>query len=35
MATAYQFQWQNGKLIPVYPPAVASAVPEFPKPNWP
>src|SRR5258706_765317 len=35
MATAYQFQWQNGKLIPVYPPAVASATPEFPKPNWP
>jgi len=35
MATAYQFQWQNGKLIPVYPPAVANAMPEFPKPNWP
>jgi branched-chain amino acid transport system substrate-binding protein len=35
MATAYQFQWQSGKLIPVYPPAVASATPEFPKPNWP
>jgi branched-chain amino acid transport system substrate-binding protein len=35
LATAYQFQWQNGKLIPVYPPAVANATPEFPKPNWP
>lgn len=34
-ATAYQFQWQNGNLIPVLPSAVASAAPEFPKPNWP
>ncbi|HEX6796882.1 MAG TPA: amino acid ABC transporter substrate-binding protein [Ktedonobacterales bacterium] len=34
-ATSYEFQWQSGKLIPVYPPAVASAQPEFPKPNWP
>jgi branched-chain amino acid transport system substrate-binding protein len=34
-ATAYQFQWQNGNLIPVLPAAVASAPPEFPKPNWP
>ena len=34
-ATAYQFQWQNGNLVPVYPAAVASAAPEFPKPNWP
>lgn len=34
-ATAYQFQWQNGQLIPVLPSAVASAPPEFPKPNWP
>jgi branched-chain amino acid transport system substrate-binding protein len=35
LATAYQFQWQSGKLIPVYPPAVANAAPEFPKPKWP
>jgi branched-chain amino acid transport system substrate-binding protein len=35
MATAYQFQWQNGQLIPVLPAAVATATPEFPRPNWP
>jgi branched-chain amino acid transport system substrate-binding protein len=35
MATAYQFQWQSGNLVPVYPAAVAKAQPEFPKPNWP
>lgn len=35
MATAYQFQWQSGKLIPVYPPDVAAATPEYPKPKWP
>ena len=34
-ATAYLFQWQNGQLIPVLPSSVASAPPEFPKPNWP
>ena len=34
-AAAYQFQWQNGSLIPVLPAAVAAAQPEFPKPNWP
>jgi len=34
-ATAYLFQWQNGSLIPVYPANVATAQPEFPKPNWP
>ncbi len=34
-ANAYQFQWQNGQLLPVLPSAVASAPPEFPKPNWP
>ncbi|HUX19744.1 MAG TPA: amino acid ABC transporter substrate-binding protein [Spirochaetia bacterium] len=32
--SAYVFQWQNGKYIPVYPSAVAAAAPEFPKPNW-
>jgi branched-chain amino acid transport system substrate-binding protein len=35
MATAYQFQWQGGNLVPVYPAAVAKTQPEFPKPNWP
>lgn len=27
-------QWQGGKLIPVYPSAIAAAAPEAPKPNW-
>jgi branched-chain amino acid transport system substrate-binding protein len=27
-------QWQGGKLLPVYPQAVAQAKPVFPKPNW-
>jgi branched-chain amino acid transport system substrate-binding protein len=27
-------QWQGGKLLPVYPAAVAQAQPVFPKPNW-
>jgi branched-chain amino acid transport system substrate-binding protein len=35
MATAYQFQWQSGNLVPVYPAAVAKTQPEFPKPKWP
>lgn len=35
LATAYQFQWQNGNLIPVFPASVAQASPEYPKPNWP
>jgi branched-chain amino acid transport system substrate-binding protein len=34
-AQAYLFQWQKGVLLPVYPAAVASVPPEFPKPNWP
>jgi branched-chain amino acid transport system substrate-binding protein len=34
-ATAYLFQWQNGTLVPVYPTNVASAQPEYPRPNWP
>lgn len=34
-AVAYLFQWQNGNLIPVYPANIATAQPEFPKPNWP
>ena len=27
-------QWQNGKLIPVYPAAHAQATPLYPKPAW-
>jgi branched-chain amino acid transport system substrate-binding protein len=27
-------QWQGGKLVPVFPPAIATASPVFPKPNW-
>ena len=27
-------QWQKGKLLPVFPKAVAQASPEAPKPNW-
>ena len=27
-------QWQGGKLVPVFPSAVAKAAPIFPKPNW-
>jgi branched-chain amino acid transport system substrate-binding protein len=27
-------QWQHGKLLPVYPPAIAQAKPEAPKPDW-
>jgi branched-chain amino acid transport system substrate-binding protein len=31
----FLFQWQNGKLIPVYPTAQAQQNPEFPKKPWP
>ena len=34
-ATAYLFQWQNGSLVPVYPTNVASAQPDYPRPNGP
>jgi branched-chain amino acid transport system substrate-binding protein len=27
-------QWQGGKLLPVYPPAIAQAKPAYPKPSW-
>jgi branched-chain amino acid transport system substrate-binding protein len=27
-------QWQGGKLLPVYPAAIAQAAPTHPKPNW-
>ncbi len=29
------FQWQNGRLTPVYPANQAKATPEFPKKQWP
>ena len=32
--SAYVFQWQNGKYLPVYPKSAAQAAPEFPKPAW-
>lgn len=35
VSVAFLFQWQNGNLIPVYPPSQAQAVPEFPKNPWP
>ena len=31
----YIEQWQGGQAIFVYPPSVAAANPEYPKPNWP
>jgi branched-chain amino acid transport system substrate-binding protein len=31
---AYLFQWQKGKLVPVYPESIATANPIFPKPEW-
>jgi branched-chain amino acid transport system substrate-binding protein len=35
-AAAYLFQWQNGALVPVYPPDATGAVkPQFPKQQWP
>ncbi len=34
LAVAYLFQWQNGKLIPVFPQAQAMANVEYPKSNW-
>ena len=34
-AVPFLFQWQGGKLIPVFPTSNAAANPEFPKPNWP
>ena len=27
-------QWQGGKLVPVFPAAIAKAAPIYPKPNW-
>jgi len=31
---SFLVQWQHGQTVPVYPPSVAVAKPEFPKPNW-
>jgi branched-chain amino acid transport system substrate-binding protein len=31
----YIEQWQHGQAVFVYPPNVAVAPPEYPKPNWP
>jgi branched-chain amino acid transport system substrate-binding protein len=27
-------QWQQGKLLPVYPASIAQGTPEAAKPNW-
>jgi len=35
IALPYLFQWQKGKLIPVYPDTIAVETPEYPKPAWP
>ena len=35
VAEASLFQWQNGSYLPIYPPDLALAEAEFPKPNWP
>jgi branched-chain amino acid transport system substrate-binding protein len=34
LALPYLFQWQEGAFMPVYPPFVAAANPEFPKQQW-
>jgi branched-chain amino acid transport system substrate-binding protein len=31
---AFLVQWQKGQTVPIYPPQVAVAQPEFPKPSW-
>jgi branched-chain amino acid transport system substrate-binding protein len=33
-ATAALFQWQHGKLVPVFPSNVASNPAQFPKADW-
>jgi branched-chain amino acid transport system substrate-binding protein len=35
VAAAFLFQWQDGKLIVVFPSSSANANPEFPKKVWP
>ena len=32
---SFLVQWQHGAAVPVYPAAVATAKPQYPKPNWP
>jgi branched-chain amino acid transport system substrate-binding protein len=32
--STFLVQWQHGQTVPVYPPSVAVAKPEYPKPNW-
>jgi branched-chain amino acid transport system substrate-binding protein len=34
LGVSYLFQWQAGKLIPVYPDSQAQANPEYPKSSW-
>jgi branched-chain amino acid transport system substrate-binding protein len=34
-AVPYLFQWQNGKLLPVFPASIAVENPEYPKPASP
>src|SRR5438067_13927608 len=34
LALPYLFQCRQGSLIPVYPPFVAAANPQFPKQQW-
>jgi branched-chain amino acid transport system substrate-binding protein len=34
LGVSYLFQWQAGKLIPVYPDSQAQANPEYPKSAW-
>jgi branched-chain amino acid transport system substrate-binding protein len=34
-AVPYLFQWQNGKLLPVFPASIAVENPEYPKPATP
>lgn len=35
VATGFLFQWQHGKLIPVYPDSQAQAILQYPKQQWP
>jgi branched-chain amino acid transport system substrate-binding protein len=32
---SFLVQWQGGRAVPVYPPAIAVSRPEYPKPDWP
>jgi len=32
---SFLVQWQGGSAVPVFPPAVAVAKPEYPKASWP